>query len=88
MKKNSEKGLIEDQKRIEENEQETVVIQRRAIRMATSLTAGSILARDHLTVLRPCPFDGIPPYRINDCIGKRVRRDISTEEHLRWIDLE
>ena len=75
-------------KRIEENEQETVVIQRRAIRMATNLTAGSILARDHLTVLRPCPKDGLPPYRMEELIGKRIRSDINVGEHLRWIDLE
>lgn len=75
-------------KRVEDNEQETVVLQRRAIRMATNLTAGSILTRDHLTVLRPCPKDGLPPYRMDELIEKRLRRDISVGEHLRWIDLE
>jgi N-acetylneuraminate synthase len=75
-------------KKIEENEQETVVIQRRAIRMATNLTAGSILTRDHLTVLRPCPKDGLPPYRMEEIIGKKIRNDINVGEHLRWIDLE
>ena len=75
-------------KRVEDNEQETVVLQRRAIRMVTHLTAGSILSRDHLTVLRPCPKDALPPYRMDELIGKKLRRDISVGEHLRWIDLE
>lgn len=75
-------------KQVEDNEQETVVLQRRAIRMAINLTAGSILSHDHLTVLRPCPKDGLPPYRIDELIGKKIRRDINLGEHLRWIDLE
>lgn len=75
-------------KQVEGNEQETVVLQRRAIRMTTNLTAGSILSHDHLTVLRPCPKDGLPPYRIGELIGKQLRCDINLGEHLRWIDLE
>lgn len=75
-------------KQVEDNEQETVVLQRRAIRMATNLAAGSILTRDHLTVLRPCPKDGLPPYRTDELIGKKLRHDIGMGVHLRWIDLE
>lgn len=75
-------------KRVEDNEQETVVLQRRAVCMTTDLPVGSTLLRDHLTVLRPCPKDGLPPYRIDELVGKKLRRDISTGEHLRWIDLE
>jgi len=75
-------------KQVEENERETVVLQRRAIRMATNLAAGSVLAREHLTVLRPCPKDGLPPYRMDELLGKKLRRDICMGEHLRWIDLE
>jgi len=83
-----ENALGSGVKRVEDNEQETVLLQRRAIRMTANLAAGSTLTRDHLTVLRPCPSDGLPPYRMEELIGKRVRRDISAEEHLRWIDLE
>jgi sialic acid synthase SpsE len=75
-------------KQVEANERETVILQRRAIRMATDLAAGSILTRDHLSVLRPCPNDGLPPYRMDDVIGKKLRRDVGMGEHLRWIDLE
>ena len=46
-------------KQVEDNEKETVVLQRRAIRTNTSLEAGSILTRDQLTVLRPCPADAL-----------------------------
>ncbi len=74
-------------KRVEDNEKETVVLQRRAIRTATSLKAGNILTRDQLTVLRPCPADGLPPYEMHKIVGKRIARNIGVGEHLRWIDL-
>jgi N-acetylneuraminate synthase len=83
-----EKALGVGIKQVEDNEQETVVLQRRAIRMATNLSAGSILTRDQLTILRPCPKDGLPPYRIDELIGKKLRHDINSGVHLRWIDLE
>ena len=75
-------------KRVEENEKETVVLQRRAIRMGVNLDAGSILSRDHLTVLRPCPPDGLPPFEIETLSGIRIRRNVGVGEYLRWIDLE
>lgn len=83
-----ENALGSGVKQVEENERETVVIQRRAICAGNSLPAGTLLARAHLTVLRPCPSDGIQPYQLDKLIGKRVRRDIIAWEHLRWIDLE
>jgi sialic acid synthase SpsE len=74
-------------KRIEDNETETVVLQRRAIRSTMDLKSGVILNREHLTVLRPCPTDGLSPYRMDELIGKQIKRDIAAGEHLRWTDL-
>ncbi len=75
-------------KQVEENEKETVILQRRAIRMEGDLNAGSILTRDHLTVLRPCPLDAISPCQIKELIGKRLRKGMKVGGYLRWIDLE
>jgi sialic acid synthase SpsE len=75
-------------KQVEENEKETVVLQRRAIRMGINLDAGSILCREHLTVLRPCPADGLPPFEIERLIGQRIRRNVYVGEYLRWTDLK
>ena len=75
-------------KRVEENESETVVLQRRAIRALDNIRAGTILKREHLTVLRPCPKDGLPPYQLDVCIGKRVRSNVSEGDYLKWSDLE
>lgn len=75
-------------KQVEENEKETVVIQRRAIRAESDLVTGTVLSEKHLTVLRPCPADGLPPYCLDQLIGKKVARNMKAGEHLRWIDLE
>ena len=83
-----ENALGSGVKRVEENESETVVLQRRAIRVKENIRSGTILARENLVVLRPCPKDGLPPYLMDACIGKRIRRDITEGDYLKWIDLE
>ena len=63
-------------KRIEDNERETVIIQRRAIRALADLNAGSIVLRDNTFPLRPCPSDGIQPCDISEIEGKKLTRNI------------
>jgi sialic acid synthase SpsE len=74
-------------KQVEDNEKETVIIQRRAIRAVTDIATGDTLSREQLTVLRPCPADGLPPYRVDELVGKQIKRDIRAGEHVRWIDI-
>ncbi|MDC0152043.1 N-acetylneuraminate synthase family protein [Deltaproteobacteria bacterium] len=75
-------------KQVEDNEKVSVVIQRRAIRAATNLAAGTTLAREHMTILRPCPTDGLPPYRVDELIGKQLRHNIIAGDYFRWINIE
>lgn len=75
-------------KRVEPNELQTVVLQRRSIRACSNIPAGTCLSENHLEVLRPCPVDGIPPYKLNEVLGKIVIHDIHKGEHIRWIDLK
>lgn len=75
-------------KKVEGNETETVVLQRRAIRVKADLSQGVTLTRESLTFLRPCPADALPPYEVDQVIGKRLRRRMNAGDHLRWIDIE
>lgn len=75
-------------KQIEGNEVKTVVLQRRSIRVARDLPVGTIIREDDLEVLRPCPADAMPPYRMSEVIGKRLRVDKSSGQHLTMHDFE
>ena len=83
-----EQSLGTGVKRIEGNEQETAVLQRRAIRLRSDLSAGTPLRREDFTVLRPAPADGLPPYHLAAVVGRRLRRALTAGDHLRWTDLE
>jgi sialic acid synthase SpsE len=75
-------------KKVEKNEKETVVIQRRAIRSARNLHSGSTLSREDIEVLRPCPSDALQAYEIQNVIGRALTNDIKSGEHIRWVDLK
>jgi len=83
-----EESLGTDVKKVEDNELETAVLQRRSIRLKSGLPQGSILTHESLTVLRPCPEDALPPHEINKVIGKRLRQSVKAGDHLRWSDIE
>ncbi len=74
-------------KRIEENELDTVVVQRRGLRAMRDLSAGAILADSDLVALRPCPKDGIAPYEMPALVGRKLTQDVKSGEHLRWEHL-
>ncbi|MDA7476474.1 N-acetylneuraminate synthase family protein [Candidatus Pelagibacter ubique] len=83
-----ENAIGKEIKNIEQNEKETVVLQRRAIRLATNLQSGQQIQLKHLEFLRPCPSDGLPPYEIENLIGKKLTKDKFKGEHVKWEDLE
>lgn len=74
-------------KKVEFNERETAVLQRRAIRLARDLPAGSVLGRGDLDVLRPCPADAISPLHLAAVPGKALTRAVKAGDYLRWNDL-
>jgi sialic acid synthase SpsE len=40
-----------------------------------------------LTMLRPCPADGIPPFESRKLIGTRLKRALNASELIRWEDV-
>lgn len=81
-----ERSLGTGAKRVEANERETVVLQRRAIRAGTDLEPGVVITRADLTVLRPCPSDALPPYELQNVVGRTLRHPVKNGQHLRWTD--
>ncbi len=74
-------------KTIEDNERETVILQRRAVRARRPLSAGQVLTEADLTVLRPCPYEAVKPSDLMKLIGKKITRDVPEGDHLRWTDI-
>ena len=83
-----EAALGPAEKRVMENENEAAVIQRRAVRAARAIRKHHAIAEADLTVLRPCPADALPPYRIGEVVGRMARRDIEAGDCVRLADVE
>jgi N-acetylneuraminate synthase len=66
------------------NEQATVVVQRRCIRAGRDLSAGTVLTREMLDVLRPAPRNAIFPYDIEKTLGRALLVDLPCGEALSW----
>lgn len=79
-----ERALGSGDKTVAENERQTVVIQRRCLRAARDLSAGSVLTREMIDVLRPAPADAVFPFELDRVLGLRLLADLEAGDHLRW----
>lgn len=74
-------------KRVEDNEKQTVILQRRSVRLSRDMKSGEQISRSDLEVLRPCPEGAVLPHEIPGVIGRQVREPKQAGEHLKWTDL-
>ncbi len=82
-----EAALGDGRKKVEENEQETVVLQRRCVRAARDLLAGTTLAREDLVVLRPAPCDAFAAHDVEHVVGRTLAVSLSAGEDVTPADL-
>lgn len=82
-----EAALGDGDKKIEDNESQTIVLQRRCVRAAHDLPAGTMITREHLEVLRPAPPGAIPAHEVIDVVGSTTRRSIVAGEAIAWTDV-
>lgn len=75
-------------KRIEENEKDTVCLQRRAVYTRKLIKKGSKILENDLYPLRPTKEGAVLPKDINLIIGKKVKREINQDTCLLWEDIE
>lgn len=79
-----ERAMGSGDKFVAENEQETVIIQRRCLRAARQIEPGELISREMIDVLRPATAGAILPYEIQNLIGLRALEKISFGQELRW----
>jgi len=82
-----EYALGSPDKKVEDNEKETVVVQRRCLRAARDLKAGDVLTREMIDVLRPATPGALLPFEIPAALGKKMLMDIPAGHELRWVDM-
>lgn len=82
-----EAALGDGLKKVEENEQETVILQRRCVRAARDLKPGVALTREDLVVLRPAPRDAFAAHRIDEVVGRTLREGVSLGTSIGPADL-
>lgn len=73
-------------KRVEENERETYVVQRRCLRVKKDMKAGDLITMNDIDVLRPAPRGAIPPYKLEAFLNKSLRNDKECGDALFYYD--
>lgn len=86
--RNLEVAMGDGVKVVEDNELETVHIQRRCLRIKSNVRKGTIITPDLIECLRPCPKDGLSPFDLEKVIGLKIQRNIKAGEHLSWNIVE
>ena len=74
--RNLENSMGDGIKKIENNEKESVIVQRRSIRASRNLKKGTIIKKKDLVFLRPCPKNSLDPYMLNQIIGKKTKKKL------------
>ena len=83
-----ERTLGDGIKRIEENEVEARIVQRRAYRYAGNIEAGHAIMDSDLIALRPCPPEGFTPFEFEKIIGQKVNRNVEQDQLVRAKDFD
>jgi sialic acid synthase SpsE len=83
-----ENSLGDGVKRVEKNEEETVVLQRRSIRIITEIKKGEKIKKENIIPLRPCPKNAYPLQKIKNIIGKKANRKFVTGEYIKLSDFK
>lgn len=80
-------ALGDGNKKIEQNEIETSVVQRRGLYFTKDLSEGHIIGEEDIFPVRPAFNDSIPPYQKNNIIGKTLARKVQKDTYIKWEDL-
>ena len=83
-----ESSLGASVKKVEENEKQTVILQRRALRAKSDLISGHKISKDDLIPLRPCPENAIEPFYIDDILDKNLKNNIKEGDVITWDDIQ
>lgn len=82
-----EAALGDGVKRIEENEEEGAIVQRRCLRLVSDLDGSRTLAASDLVALRPAPKDSLAPHELDRVVGRSLTGPLTAGSALTEADL-
>ena len=82
-----EYAMGDGNKKVERNEKNTIILQRRSIRLKKNLKKEQKINKDDLIFLRPCPKDSYPIYKFKNIIGKKIKRNIKSGDYIKKSDI-
>jgi N-acetylneuraminate synthase len=75
-------------KKVENNEMETVILQRRCARARRDICAGEQLGAENIEFLRPCPVDAVTPLQFAAIKNPVAAQALAQGDCLRWHHLK
>lgn len=82
-----ELALGDGVKRVEGNEAQSRIVQRRALRLKRDLPTGHVLTADDMEALRPCPTGAVEPWASSQIVGKSLAKPLASGAAVLWSDL-
>ena len=79
-----ERTLGTGMKKVEENERDARIVQRRSLRFADDFDVDHIISREDLVALRPAPTDSLSPFEIEKVIGLKIRKKVIKHQNFTW----
>jgi sialic acid synthase SpsE len=68
-------------KRVEDNEKDAAIVQRRSLRAARDISEGEVITDKDIESLRPMPIDALAPFERNKLVGKIAVSNIKKGQH-------
>lgn len=73
---------------VEKNEEDTVILQRRSLRLKRDMKEGEALAEDDMEALRPAPEGSFSPYQISSLTGRKLNKAKQKGDAVYKYDIE
>ena len=75
-----ESALGDGAKKVEDNELQTVIVQRRSVRFDKKLQTGHVVTHDDLRIVRPAAAGSFSPENVDSIIGRRLLVDVDEDQ--------
>jgi N-acetylneuraminate synthase len=77
-----EKALGDGIKKVEKNEKQTVILQRRSVRAIRDINKGEKLSFNKIEFQRPCPKNALKPNDLNRFLNKKLKKVLKANDYL------